>query len=135
MRVEDEYIDVLQNIEYAIVDTYRKHHDLSGYDIVRALEVLTDTYSGEKIGRSPRSFKLSDRERDLVDEIRSMCEWRLGRAEPPVDIPLGPDQPEPEPVTIDEILICLKRIDKSVSFWSKMGGMHGYLHFITQHIG
>ena len=87
MRVEDEYTDVLQNIEYTIVDTYRHYRDLTDYDVLRALEVLMDDYAGENIGRPPRSVRLSDRERALVDEIRKFCEWRLGRADAPVDTP------------------------------------------------
>lgn len=54
--VTHRYEDVLQNIEFAIVRTYRGHRDMSDYDVQRALEVLMDAYSGERIG--PASTKL-----------------------------------------------------------------------------
>jgi len=133
--ITDRFQDVLQNIEFAIVDTYRRHREMSDYDVERALEVLMDAYSGERIGRPPRSFRLSETEKRLVDEMRAMSEWRLGRADPPVDMPLEADQPGPEPITVDEIILCLKRILKSVKTWNKGGGMRGYLSFIVQYVG
>jgi len=60
MKVEDEYRDVLQNVEFAIVDTYRDHPGMSDYAVMRALEALIDVYAAEGIGRSPRGFNLSD---------------------------------------------------------------------------
>jgi hypothetical protein len=131
MRVEEEYMDVLQNIESAITDAYRQHRDLSDYDVMRALESLVDAYSGEKVGRPPRNIRLSDRESRVLDGVRGMCEWRLGRAEPPVETPL---KPGPEPITVDEIILCLKRILKSVKMWNKEGGRQGYLNFIIPYL-
>lgn len=81
MRVEEEYIDVLQSIELAIVKVYQENPDISDYTVMRALEALIDTYSGEKIGRPPRNFKLSEEEREVMDSVYGMCEWRLGRGE------------------------------------------------------
>mgnify|MGYP001600389697 CR=1 FL=1 len=37
---EDEYMDVLQNIEMAIVSVYRKHRDLVDYDVDKVLNLL-----------------------------------------------------------------------------------------------
>jgi hypothetical protein len=129
------YEDVLQNIEFAIVDTYRGHSDMTDYNVQRALEVLMDAYSGERIGRPARDFRVSEVERRLMDEMRAMCEWRLGRADAPVDVPLAADQSGPDHVAMDEILLCLKRILKSTKTWNKGGGMRGYLSFIVQYIG
>jgi hypothetical protein len=35
---------------------------------------------------------------------------------------------------ISEILEYLKKIQKSVPFWSKEGGRQGYLNFVNQYI-
>ncbi|MBI2844200.1 MAG: hypothetical protein HYX78_12435 [Armatimonadetes bacterium] len=134
MRVEEEYMDVLQNIEFAIVGTYRKRRDLSDYDVMRALEALIDAYSGEKIGRPPRSFGLSDLERELADQMRQMCEWRLGRTELQIAEPSKLPPPGPKPVTVDEIIICLKRILNSAKRWNKEQGRQGYLDYVSQFI-
>lgn len=133
MRVEDQYTDVLQNIEFGIVITYRDCPGLCDYDVMRTLEALIDTYTAEKIGRPPRQFNLSDDERLLVRNIRRMCEWRLGRGSL-VDDPEKEKKSTSEPKTVDEIILCLKRIFKSVKKWNKSGGRQGYLNFIVQYV-
>lgn len=134
MRVEEQYYDVLQNIEFAIVSTYREHPDMTDYSVMRALEALIDAYGGEKIGRGPRDFRLSDLEQKLLDRMRGMCEWRLGRREIPVEDTPSASGPKPEPITVDEVILCLKRLLKSTQRWNKEGGMQGYLDFVEQYI-
>ena len=130
MRVEEEYMDVLQNIEFGIVSTYHEHPELLDYDVVRALEAVVDSYKAEQIGRAPRDFPLSQIEKKLFGAVRAMCEWRLGRGGP-----IGYDSDDaPEPKTVDEILLCLKRILKSVETWNRSGGRQGYLNFVSQYV-
>ncbi len=132
MRVEEKYGDVLQNIEFVIVETYRSSPDLSDYSVMRALEALIDAYSGEGIGRSPRDLNLSVLERYLVEQMRLMCEWRLGRGEVPAD--KVPEGLGPAPIGTEEMILCLKRILKSVKRWNKEGGPQGYLNFIVEYV-
>ncbi len=132
-RVEDQYPDVLQNIEFEIVTTYRRHPEMSDYDVMRALEALVDAYGAEKIGRPPRNVGLSDLERTLLEKLRRICEWRLGRGM------LTDDSEQArgtagEPKTVDEIVLCLKRVLKSVRRWNKEGGRQGYLQFVIQYV-
>jgi hypothetical protein len=130
MRVEEEYVDVLQNIEFAVVSTYRKHPELVDHDVERVLEAAMDCYKAEKIGRAPREVSLSPAESKLLDAVRGMCEWRLGRSSGPA----FPDAPAPAPKTVDEILLCLKRLIKSIKSWNRHGGERGYLDFIIQYV-
>ena len=132
--MEDKYLEVLQNIEFAIVETYREYPDISDYNVMNALEALIDAYRGEQIGRPPRDLQLSARESRLLDGVRTMCEWRLGREEPEFAKPLPPEGPRPEPIPVEEILRCLRKILKSVNRWNKEGGSQGYLNFIIQYI-
>ncbi len=132
-RVEDQYADVLQNIEFGIVGTYRGHPEMSDYDVMRTLEALIYNYTAEKVGRPPRDFGLSDVERLLMDGVRGMCEWRLGRGSPPRG-PASSGGMVPEPKTVDEIILCLKRVLKSVKRWNKDGGRQGYLNFVIQYV-
>jgi hypothetical protein len=46
----------------------------------------------------------------------------------------GPPGPAPEPIKVEEILLCLKRILKSVNRWNKSAGQRGYLTFIVQYV-
>jgi len=129
MRIEDQYTDVLQDIEFSIVTTYRQYPEMANPDVTRTLEALIDRYGAEKIGRPPRHFSLSDVERVLLENVRRMCEWRLGRSTLKDSVEI-----EPEPITIDEIVSCLKRILKSVKRWNEDGGRRGYLDFIIQYV-
>lgn len=134
MKVEDQYTDILQNIEFGIVITYRVYPEMSDYDVMRMLEALIDTYVAEKIGRLPRNFSLSDTEKVMMANVRRMCEWRMGRGglgfPPAKEKDIAPSEPK----TADEIIICLKRILKSAKKWNKMGGRQGYLNFIVQYV-
>ena len=133
MGIEDQHMDVLQNIEFAIVSTYRKHSRMTDYEVMRTLEAVIDSYKAETLGRAPREISPCEMETDLYAAVRDMCQWRLGRGLAP-----GKDDqhrmPEPQPVKVDEIILCLKKILNSVKKWNKSGGRTGYLDFIVQYV-
>ena len=62
-----------------------------------------------------------------------MCEWRLGREQLFTE---GGQQLDADmiPRTVDEIIACLKRIQKSIRRWNKVGGRQGYLSFISEFV-
>jgi hypothetical protein len=133
MTVEEEYLDVLQNIEFAIVSTYRDHPEMRDGDVIYALEAVIDAYRAEMASRPAEEFSASAVEAALCRAIRNMCEWRLGRL-PLEDPEAAASGPAPEPKRVDEIVLCLKRIRKSVTRWNKSGGQRGYLSFIVQYV-
>lgn len=51
MSVEEEHLDVLQNIEAAIVSVYRDHPEMTDYDVDKAFSALIQTYRSEAVGR------------------------------------------------------------------------------------
>lgn len=130
---EDEYLDVLQNIEMAIVSVYREHRDLLDYDVDKVLDLLWKEYMNEQINRSSPAPHLNENAQMVYERVREMCEWRLGRKE----IGAGDDfiQEKPEPISVSEVADCLKRIRKSVDLWNKQGGRQGYLYFIDNNLG
>ena len=131
MKVEDEYLDVLQNIEFGIINVYQKDSSLLDYDVLDALEALTRYYRAEEGHRSPPSLRLSEKAQKVFDAVKTMCEWRLGR-EKFVNKSGKEEDLGPEPLTLSEIQMCLKRIHKSVQKWNKGGGRRGYLNFVSQ---
>jgi len=135
MAAEDEYLDVLQNIEFMIVQTYRKHAELSDYEVLRIMEALIDDYRGNKIGRAPRRRQLSEREHNLMDAMRTVCDWRLGRETQSFAGALPTEALPQKPLTLDEIIACLRKLLKSAERWNKEGGRQGYLNFISQFVG
>jgi len=133
MAVEEEYLDVLQNIESAIVSTYRDHPEMLDGHVIWALEAVLGSYRAEMAGRTPEELSAAPVEAELYRAVRNMCEWRLGRIRPD-DADAAELGPAPEPIKVDEIMLCLKRILKSVNRWNKSGGQRGYLTFIVQYV-
>jgi hypothetical protein len=124
MGIEDEYMDVLQNMEAAIVMLYRQESGLLDYDVDEAFDVLIHEYRLEQGGRPPKQHKISPRAARVHQAVKSMCEWRLGRTDTPV----------PSLVTIDVILLCLKRLKLSLKRWHGAGGRQGYLRYIDNFV-
>jgi hypothetical protein len=129
---EDQYLDVLQNIEMAILSVYREHNDLLDYDVDKTLNLLWTEYRNENTDRKSTGVKLNANAQLVYDRVKGMCEWRLGRK----SIPAGEEfvRVKPEPISVGEIMDCLKRIRKSIDLWTKQGGRQGYLYFIDHNI-
>jgi hypothetical protein len=130
MTIEDEYLDVLQNIEFAIVSVFREHNDLRDSNVMHSLDALIDLYRAESRGHKLKEYKLPEKETQVFEGVKSMCELRLGRGDLNAQIPdmFG------EPKTIEDIIACLRKIRRSVERWNKRGGQQGYLRFVSQFI-
>lgn len=130
--VEEEYLDVLQNIEYAIISVYREYPDLLDCDVDKALNALWMEYRAEGQGKSKTPPPFSANQQKVYDRVKTMCEWRLGRTAFETE---DGKAIKPEPLTLEAIQACLKRIRKSVDLWTKQGGRQGYLYFIDHNAG
>ena len=128
MRVEDEHLDVLQNIEFFIVAAYRDHPEIRDYAVMRVLDALVDSYRAEARGRGLRGPQLSPVEAQIFDHCRQVCQFWLGRA----GLGTAPPLPPSKFKSLDQIFACLKRIRKSVDRWNKSGGQRGYLTFVSE---
>lgn len=131
--IEDTYLDVLQNIEFAIVVTYKERREMTDYDVMRMFDALLNGYVAERTGQPPRNARLSELEQLLLERTRGMCEWRLGRGAPPGKTE-GFSPRDVSPVTTDAIISCLRKLIKSVKRWNSVGGKQGYLNFIIQYV-
>ena len=127
MNIEQQYADVLQNIEYAIISVYREHPDISDKSVLRVLNEIIDRFVNEKQGREPRGVYLPEHSELMYDRVNEMCQFRLGR----ISIE---DMPCARAVSIDEIIACLKRIRKSVKTWRKERGKQVYLNYVSNFI-
>lgn len=129
-RVEEDYEDVLQNIEVAIIGVYRADPSLLDAHVDAALDGLLRVYQAEARGRSAPNLHLSAPARAVFTAVQTMCGWRLGRetlvSEAGVEI-------TPEPLlSLDVIMACLKRVRRSVALWTREHGRQGYLNFVAQ---
>ena len=129
---EDQYLDVLQNIEMAVVSVYREHNTLLDYDVDKVLNILWTEYRNEKQGKAVPAPRLGENALRVYERVKDMCEFRLGRSS---TIKTGGwFKAKPTPLSFDEVMDCLKRIRKSVALWTKEGGRQGYLYFIDNNI-
>lgn len=131
---EERYEDVLQNIEFGIIRVYHGHPEMTDWEALTAIEALLRTYRAEAKGRQAAPPSLDPLADEVYDSVEAMCEWRLGREMlfsheegEPVEFPV-------EPITLDELMACLKRVRKSIKFWGREGGRQGYLTFVSQFV-
>jgi hypothetical protein len=129
VKIEEQYFDVLQNIETAIVAAYDDNPRLLDLDVMDALDVLIRSYTLEERGGSPRRPAGSGPSQRVLDVARPICEWRLGRQS------LNPADPGDGRLTtgrlsVAELVVCLKRIRNSVRLWTARGGRQGYLDYV-----
>ncbi|MBN1259230.1 MAG: hypothetical protein JXB35_00985 [Anaerolineae bacterium] len=130
---EDEYLDVLQNIEFAIVSVYRNHKDLTDYEVDEALSTLARAYRAEREQKAFTKPDLSELAAAVHSNVEAMCDIRLGRES--LVTPDGGEMPViPRQVTVEELIACLKRIRKSIRRWTRVGGTRGYLQNVDQFI-
>jgi hypothetical protein len=130
LALEDAHLDVLQNLEFAIVSVYRKQSALRDVEVMRALDALIDVYRAEARGHTPKDINLPEPERTVFQRTKEMCALRLGRQEAVtrVHVPFEGEK------TVQDILACLRKIRKSVERWNKRGGQQGYLHFVREFV-
>jgi hypothetical protein len=129
MAVEDQYTDVLQNIELSIVSVHKDEPKLLDVDVIEALEALIRGYSLEEQGRGWPSTRLSSRAALVVEACKQVCEWRLGRA---TISTFGDSRAVPPPISVGTVVQCLKRLRKSARLWNERSGRQGYLEYIEQ---
>jgi hypothetical protein len=128
---EDEHLDVLQNIEFAIINVFRSEETLADYDVDKVLTILISEYQAEYSQRNSTKPDLSPLRERLYRSVKHMCEWRLGREA------IGGKgkhlkMKTSESSSVVEMVACLKRVRKSVETWNKRGGQRGYLQYIDQ---
>ena len=131
MRIEDEHPDVMQNLEHAVITLYREYPEMTDYMVLRTYEGLLQMYSAEHAGRPVKRPSARGLEVELLDAVQEMCEWRLGRTSLS-----GAEENKPitNPLDLQTLILCLKRLIKSVKRWTKQGGRQGYLNYIAQFI-
>ena len=108
MAFEEKNLDVLQNIEFAIVKVSREYRDLSDYDVMRALDALIGHYRDEARGHVQKKIVLEEEENAIFDGVKEVCELRLGRFEMPDGVP----EVRGFEKSLEEVLDCLKKFSE-----------------------
>jgi hypothetical protein len=129
---ERRYEDVLQNIEFGIIHIFRAHSEMTDWEALSAIEALVSAYGASARGHELTRPALDPLTQMVYDFVASLCEWRLGRNQSFLGADGKPVDIAPEPITLDELLACLKRVRKSIKKWNRRGGQRGYLNFVSQ---
>jgi hypothetical protein len=129
---DDAYLDVLQNLEAAIVSVYHNNPDLLDRQVDRALELLIRYYRARQIGKTIRLPRMTDEVQSVYDQVKAISAWRLGQDPEEGDVPFEglPPLDGGTSLSLEEIEACLERLRKSIDRWTGVGGRQGYLHFI-----
>jgi hypothetical protein len=132
MKVEEEHFDVLQNMEFEIVQIYRSTSDLIDAEVLNAIESLIHSYNLEIKGGFAASPKVKGISATVAAAVKDICELRLGRGSKLDEKADLFDATVPK--TVQNIVDCLKRIQSSIKFWTKKNGRKGYLEYISKFI-
>jgi hypothetical protein len=130
--IEDDYLDVLHNIETAIISVYRDQPGLVDAEADKALNTVLLEYQAELRGRSATPTIPGGLAELVYGSVKEICDWRLGREV--LETAKGDLRLDVPPLTLDEIILCLKRIRKSIRMWTKQGGQRGYLNFVSEYL-
>ena len=127
MKITDDKLDILQNLEFSIVGIWRAHPKMSDYTALRAYEAAFQTYRAEMRGHAPKPPGLSGLDAAAFEAVNAVCEFRLGR-----NPDLMPDGESIIPISLQLLLDCLRELVKSVERHTKTDGRQGYLTFIDE---
>lgn len=132
-KFEEKYLDVLQNIEFSLVTSYKANPNLVDTGTMYVIDTLIKFYTGQMQGREVALPQFKPEEQATYDKVKEVCEWRLGRA--PWVINKGEEvKLESRALTVEEIIACLKRIRKSIEKWYKESGRRGYYDFVKRFV-
>jgi hypothetical protein len=119
MKLTQEHEDDLKDIESGVIDIWRTHPEMTDYTVMRAYEAATAYYNALAREQMPKSVKLTGLDATVFEAVKESCERRLGRT-------------VEKPITLEDLVACLRRLRKSVDFWTKEGGRQGYLEFVEK---
>jgi len=126
MNFEQHYFEVLSGIETAIVMAYELHPDLRDHLADQALDNLKRVYGAIVKGRNRPALAMRPVEQACFDAVKTVLDAFV--------LSSGGEQP----ITHDEAILCLKRIQKSINQYQKLQGTPsgtGYLDFLTSFRG
>ncbi len=119
-----KHLDLLQNIEFGIIQVYRSDPTLLDIDAQDAIDALIRYYHSEEEQRTPSAPRLSDRAQRVFLSVQEICEFRLGRR------PMTGESVRALPVS--DLVKGLREIQKSIPRWTKQRGRKGYLDFVSE---
>ncbi|HFA50780.1 MAG TPA: hypothetical protein ENJ95_17365 [Bacteroidetes bacterium] len=134
MQLEHEYFDFLQNIEFAVLSTYKDDPALRDVEVMKAYDRLIKHYKRVKKKMPPMQSTLSGRPAEVYNNVYDMIEWRREKSdgEPEVELEDMPGVGGDVPIVI--VIRCLEKLLKSAKNWNKRDGHRGYLTLLETYV-
>ncbi len=131
---DDERLDILQNIEFAIVPAADEFPASDDYDVMHALDLIIKDFRDIERGREPKSHSLDGAAQAIFQNVMAVCNWRLGKESLPdwIEAVNTGGMSDTGPASAPLLSHCLMKIRKSVDSWHGVGGSRGYLEFIRK---
>ena len=124
----DDYQDVLQNVEAAVVQVWKRNPAMTNYAVMAAYDAAINHYRALASQQTPKPVTLAGLDAKVFAGVQEICDWRSGRAP-------GPELGEISPIPLEDLVACLRKLRKSVDFWTKQGGRQGYMQYIEDYAG
>ena len=135
MVFEEEYEDVMKNIETIIIGFYKQNSELIDSEVDTALDWLVKYYGAESQGKTSGYSKPKAISGELAENVKAICEVLLGQSSLKENEKLSAFKKlKIRTVNSTEITDCLKRLKSSVKFWTKRKGRQGYLNYVKSFI-
>ena len=126
---KDDYLDVLQFLETAVITVWRSHPEMTDHAVARAYEAAFESYRAQARNQVPKTAALQGIDSTIFQALNLACETRIGKT------PTAPEMDKRVQIVTVEILVdCLRELKKSVERHTKSGGRQGYLNFVSRFI-
>lgn len=133
-KVEEEFMDVLQNIEFALVTVYNDDEEMTDFEAETAINSLIRLYTAEQRKRDAPALDLSGPAEVAFERVKAMCDWRLGREKLQSEGENKELVDFMEPIALNDLIACLKRVRRSIQKWNRNYGRRGYYDFVSQFV-
>ncbi len=122
----EENLDVLQNLEFSVIQVWRENPEMTDYAALRAYEAAFHWYRAEARGHTPKPTELTGLDAAAFTAVKRICEFRLGRA----DLPEAVGK-KILPIKVESMVDCLRELSRSVERHTRADGRQGYLTFVA----
>ena len=129
MKITDDNLPVLQNLEFSVVQIWRANPVMSDYSALRAYETAFQMYRAELRGHVPKPSALTGLDELMFQALKAMCEFQLGRGPSPID-----NRANIHPISLELLMDCLRELGRSTERHTKAHGRQGYLTFIDEFV-
>ena len=123
MTFEEEHQAILRDLEAGIVEIYKNNPELTDHNVDKALQLLIRSYEADVKGKRHPVMKFSTLEKLIYQRLLNTSEFWMNQREAGMTV-----------YNKETVILCLKRIYKSINSWTRRNGMRGYLDFVKAFI-